>query len=67
MKKEEFFLDLDNLPEQLSKEETHRLLGKVQQGDKEALTTIVKHNIRFVIYIVINSYLRIPYNKKDLI
>ena len=42
MKKEEFFLDLDNLPEQLSKEETHRLLGKVQQGDKEALTTIVK-------------------------
>lgn len=67
MKREEFFLDIDNLPEQLSKEETCRLLDKVQQGDKEALKTIVKHNIRLVVSIVINEYLHIEYSKKDLI
>jgi DNA-directed RNA polymerase sigma subunit (sigma70/sigma32) len=35
----------------LSTEEEHLLANRIQQGDKEALDKLIKHNLRFVVYL----------------
>ena len=38
--------------EPLSTQEEHRLAKLIQQGDQEALDTLITHNLRFVVYVV---------------
>jgi len=38
--------------EPLSIKEEHELAKKIQQGDEEALEKLIKHNLRFVVYVV---------------
>lgn len=38
--------------EPLSTEEEHLLANLIQQGDKTALDKLIKHNLRFVVYVV---------------
>lgn len=37
---------------QLTMQQEHELAGRIQAGDDEALEELVKHNLRFVVYIV---------------
>ena len=38
--------------EPLTVEEEHELAGKIAKGDERALEKLIKHNLRFVVYVV---------------
>ena len=62
----DFFVNIDELPERLSKEETEQLFIKLANGDKSAKDELVAHNIRLLIYIVLKTYGHTSHDKKEL-
>ena len=67
MNTEELFLDANDLPKPLSKEELSELFDKIKLGDEEAKNKVVEHNIRLVLYEVTKRFKSVNYDKKDLI
>ena len=67
MTTEELFIDGNNLPQPLSKEEQCKLLQEAKLGSVEAKNKLITHNIRLVIYKVIHQFKDVVYDKKDLI
>lgn len=67
MNTEEWFIDGNNLPNSLPKNEFDYLLRKVREGDSEALEKLVTHNIRLVLYEVAKKYKNTDYDKKELV
>lgn len=62
----ECFIDL-NLPEPLLIDDLNNYFKKYYLGDKEAREIIIKHNIRLVIYRVLNKFNNVPYDTSDLV
>ena len=46
-----YFADLKKYKRRLSVEEEKELSLRIQNGDKEALDTLVKHNLTYVIFL----------------
>lgn len=67
MNRDELFINAGSLPGPLREEETKYLLLQVKKGDKDAEEKLVKHNIRFVLKIVVNNFENIRYDKKELV
>ena len=67
MNTEEWFIDADKLPQPLPKEEVNKLLKLVNEGSKEAVDTLARHNIRLILKIVSNQYMNVDYDKKELV
>lgn len=67
MSREELFININELPNVLSKKETSELILKAQDGDKEALNVLTKHNIKLVVYIMNCYFANYNYEKKDLV
>ena len=65
MNTDELFVNIDNLPNLLSKEETYELL-KLISNNEEAKQKLITHNIRLVLKVVFN-YKGISFDKKDLV
>lgn len=63
----DLFIEVNNLPLPLSKSEMYELIEKTQHGDTDARDRAIVHNIRFVIYIVINIFMNVEYDKRDLV
>jgi RNA polymerase primary sigma factor len=40
---------------QLTTKEEHDLAERIQQGDRQALNKLVKHNLRFVVHVITKS------------
>ena len=56
-----------NLPEHLLIDDLNNYCKKYYLGDKEAREIIIKHNIRLVIYRVLNKFNNVPYDTSDLV
>lgn len=67
MNADELFIDAYKLPKPLNKSEIYELFRKMEQGDQTAKEKIAMHNIRLVIYEVVNKFKFVKYDKKDLI
>ena len=67
MDNDDLFIEGYKLPKTLDKEESHALLKKMCQGDEVARDTLIKHNIRLVLYEVTNKFRKVNYDKKDLV
>ena len=67
MNTEELFLDANDLPKPLSKDELSELFDKIKLGDEEAKNKVIEHNIRLVLYEVTKKFRTVNYDKKDLI
>ena len=67
MNADELFIDVYKLPKPLNKSEIYELFRKMEQGDQTAKEKIAMHNIRLVIYEVVNKFKFVKYDKKDLI
>lgn len=67
MSTDELFIDINKLPDPLSKSKVYELLDKVKQGDEDAAKIIAEHNVRLVLYRVSNRFKSVEYDKKDLI
>ncbi len=67
MNADELFIDAYKLPKPLNKSEIYELFRKMEQGDQTAKEKIAMHNIRLVIYEVVNKFKFAKYDKKDLI
>ena len=67
MNTDEIFIDIDKLPQLLSKSQLNQLLDRVKLGDEEAIKMVAEHNIRLVLYQVNNRFKSIEYDKKDLV
>lgn len=63
----DLFLGGYNLPKPLSKQEVYELLEKIKQGDEQAKTKLVEHNIRLVVYQVTKRFSTVEYDKKELV
>lgn len=64
---DELFIDANNLPRPLSKKQTYELLDKINDGDKQALEMLSKHNVRLVLSEVTRKFKLIEYDKKELV
>ena len=62
-----YFADLKKYKRRLSVEEEKELSLRIQNGDKEALDTLVKHNLRFVVAIAKSYRSRTDVSFADLI
>ena len=60
-------LDTSKLPKSLSKEEITKLFYDFKNGDTSARNKIIEHNIRLVIYEVMNKFYNIDYDKDELV
>lgn len=58
---------LDEIPDALSRDDNLELLNMVQKGDSLAKEKFVKHNLRLVIYEVINKFCNVRSDKRDLV
>lgn len=68
MNDNELFIEAHKLPDTLSKEELYSLIDKMNnEGDQKAFDKIIKHNIRLVLYQVMNRFATVLYNKKELV
>ncbi len=67
MNTSELFIDGNNLPDPLSKQETYDLLLKIKQGDQSAIEKLAQHNIRLILYEVTGRFNSVNYDKKDLV
>lgn len=67
MKINEIFVNADNLPKSLSREETKELFIKMKNGDKEAKEKLATHNIRIVLYEVVKKFRYTRYDQKELV
>lgn len=63
----EFFLEGFSLPGPLFKQEVYDLLNKVKLGDSQAKSKLVEHNIRLVVYEVINRFKYVKCDRQDLV
>jgi len=63
----ELFININELPDVLSKEETHLLLVQIKSGNVEAKNKLIEHNIRLVLRQVLNKYKRVKYDKKEMV
>ena len=54
-------------PKRLSKEEMMVLFNRMKQGDMEAREEFINNNIGVVINIVINNFMNVDYDKKELV
>ena len=54
-------------PKSLSKEEMMVLFNRMKQGDMEAREEFINNNIGLVINIVINNFMNVDYDKKELV
>ena len=54
-------------PKRLSKEEMIVLFDRMKQGDMEAREEFINNNIGLVINIVINNFMNVDYDKKELV
>lgn len=64
---DELFIDANNLPRPLSKKQTYELLDKINDGDKQALEILSKHNVRLVLSEVTRRFKLVEYDKKELV
>lgn len=64
---EELFIDLNNLPLPLPKEEIYELFYEMQNGDEQAREQIIYHNIRLVLSEVVHQFHTADYDKKELV
>ena len=64
---DELFIDANNLPRPLSKNQTYELLDKINDGDKQALEILSKHNVRLVLSEVTRRFKLVEYDKKELV
>ena len=53
-----------SLPQPLSKEKTYELLKRKTKEDKDILIT---HNIRLIVYEILNKFKTVNYDKKELV
>ncbi len=60
-------LFLGELPQPLLKEVMYELIEQANEGSKDARDKLVIHNIRLVLYEVLNKFRDVDYDKKDLI
>lgn len=67
MNTNELFIDIEQLPKQLTKQETKELLEKIKQGDNSAKEKLIVHSIRLVLYEVTNRFKEVQYDKKELV
>lgn len=67
MNTDELFIEASKLPKPLDKKTTKELFEKIASGDQEAKKTVINHNIRLVLYQVINRFKNVNYDKKDLV
>ncbi len=58
--------DDSTLPKPLEQSELYNYFGKYKFGDKTARKTIIEHNIRLVLKIVLEKYSNTPYDQRDL-
>ena len=61
------FIDIDKLPQLLSKSQLNELLDRVKLGNEEAIKMVAEHNIRLVLHEVNNRFKSVEYDKKDLV
>ena len=54
-------------PKKLSKEEMMVLFNRMKQGDMKAREDFINNNIGLVINIVINNFMKVDYDKKELV
>ena len=54
-------------PKRLSKEEMMVLFNRMKQGDMKAREDFINNNIGLVINIVINNFMKVDYDKKELV
>lgn len=64
---EQYFEDVKRYKKRLTNDEEIRLAYRIQDGDKEALDTLVKHNLRFVISVAKKYRNRTDVSFADLI
>lgn len=64
---DDLFIDSNNLPSFLSKEESIDFLIKIKNGDMEARRIFIEHNIRLVLYEVTNRFYNAYDDLKDLV
>lgn len=63
----ELFIDIEQLPKPLTKEELFEYFEQSKLGDKKAREEIIKHNIRLVISEVVRKFSNTPYDLDDLV
>ena len=66
MYKKDLFIDSENLPESLSKEETYQLFQNVHNGSRKDWEKLVIHNIRLVLYEVLTKFKNVNYDEREL-
>lgn len=57
----------EEIPKRLSKEEMMVLFNRMKQGDMKAREDFINNNIGLVINIVINNFMKVDYDKKELV
>lgn len=67
MNTNELFIDVNNLPHPLPKEELYNLIKLANESSKEAKDKLIVHNIRLVLYEVASKFKNVDYDKKDLV
>lgn len=67
MDDKELFIGELELPHPLSKDETRRQIDLAASGSKEARDKLIMHNIRLVLFEVLNKFAKTGYEKKDLV
>jgi len=67
MNMEELFIDGHKLPRPLNKQEVTELLIKIKNWDLEAREKLVHHNIRLVLYQVVNRFKTVQYDQQELV
>lgn len=64
---DEWFIEIDNVPELLTKQEINHLLEKINQGDIQSIKKLAEHSIRLVLYEVTRRFKFINCDKKELV
>ena len=67
MKRRDFLININNLPEVLSKEETNKLIKEIKNNNKEAKQKLIEHNIKLVIFEVLNKFKDVDEDKEELV
>ena len=63
----EIFLNINELPQPLPKEELYSLIRLKNAGSKEAKDKLIEHNIRLVLYIVNKQFATVDFDKEELV
>lgn len=67
MSNEVIFIDINKLPEPLSKKEVYELLFKIAEGDRLSIEKLAEHNIKLVISRVTGRFRTVKCDKKELV